>query len=184
MHGGAILADQDVQGVTGCYAQRKLNQGAGTHPPPLLSCWCHAVKFTSGAPLRPFEQLLAVLPAASASLLPPVFQQLMLDPHSPIIDFYPTDFAVDMEGKRASWEGVVKIPFVEEVRAVELLWGLLMPRMDRQDAAGCCGLEFRQIGACAVHARGNMMRNPSPLSTCACCRSGCWGAPARSQSSS
>jgi 5'-3' exonuclease len=35
---------------------------------------------------------------------------------SPVIDFYPTDFRVDMEGKRADWEGVVLVPFIEEER--------------------------------------------------------------------
>lgn len=76
---------------------------------------CLAVRFTQGKPFRPFEQLMAVLPAASASLLPPPLQRLMLDPSSPIRDFYPDDFEVDMEGKRAAWEGVVLIAFVEEV---------------------------------------------------------------------
>ena len=39
-----------------------------------------------------FEQLLAVLPAASKSLLPPCFQWLMTSPESPIIDSYPVEF--------------------------------------------------------------------------------------------
>jgi hypothetical protein len=51
-------------------------------PPP-------AVSFTRGRPFRPFEQLLAVLPSASASLLAPAYQWLMTQPNSPIVDFYP-----------------------------------------------------------------------------------------------
>ncbi|GIL88258.1 hypothetical protein Vretimale_14135 [Volvox reticuliferus] len=74
------------------------------------------VAFAQGSPFRPFEQLLAVLPAASSKLLPSPFRVLMMDPESPIIDFYPTSFQVDMEGKRADWEGVVLVPFVDEVR--------------------------------------------------------------------
>lgn len=35
---------------------------------------------------------------------------------SPIADFYPTAFTVDMEGKRAEWEGVVLICFINERR--------------------------------------------------------------------
>ena len=38
------------------------------------------------------KQLLAVLPAASKSLLPPCFQWLMTSPESPIIDSYPVEF--------------------------------------------------------------------------------------------
>ncbi|GLC57430.1 hypothetical protein PLESTB_001223500 [Pleodorina starrii] len=77
------------------------------------------VAFAQGSPFRPFEQLLAVLPAASSKLLPPPFRVLMMDPESPIIDFYPASFEVDMEGKRADWEGVVLVPFVDEIRLLE-----------------------------------------------------------------
>lgn len=46
----------------------------------------------------------------------PPLQRLMTDELSPIKDLYPSDFAVDLEGKRADWEGVVLIPFVDEER--------------------------------------------------------------------
>jgi hypothetical protein len=79
-------------------------------------CCCTAVSFSRGRPFKPFEQLLAVLPSASCSLLPPAFQWLMTDSNSPILDFYPEKFDIDMEGKRAEWEGVVKVPFISEER--------------------------------------------------------------------
>jgi len=74
------------------------------------------VSFTQGKPFRPFEQLLGVLPAPSSGLLPAPYKPLMEDANSPIIDFYPLTFEVDLEGKRAAWEGIVKIPFVDEAR--------------------------------------------------------------------
>jgi len=70
--------------------------------------------FEMSKPFLPFEQLLAVLPAASKSLLPAPFQWLMTASESPIIDFYPVDFEQDLNGKQQDWEAVVLIPFIDE----------------------------------------------------------------------
>lgn len=45
-------------------------------------------------PFKPLEQLMGVFPADSKSHVPETWQNLMTDPNSPIIDFYPTDFKV------------------------------------------------------------------------------------------
>ena len=48
----------------------------------------------------------------------------MTNSDSPIIDFYPRDFELDMNGKKMEWEAVVKIPFIDEKR----LLGAMKPK--------------------------------------------------------
>ena len=40
----------------------------------------------------------------------------MTDRDSPIADFYPRQFEVDMDGKRYAWQGVPLLPFVDDER--------------------------------------------------------------------
>lgn len=74
------------------------------------------INFQVGTPFRPFEQLMAVLPDRSKALVPRAFWPLMLEDSSPIKDFYPREFALDMNGKKNDWEAIVQIPFVDEKR--------------------------------------------------------------------
>jgi len=38
----------------------------------------------------------------------------MIENDSPISDFYPENFQIDMNGKRNIWEGIVLLPFIEQ----------------------------------------------------------------------
>lgn len=78
--------------------------------------------FNSKAPpFKPLEQLMGVFPEKSASALPSSWRKLMSDPCSPIIDFYPTDFKIDMNGKKQAYLGVALLPFIDEVRLFKAL---------------------------------------------------------------
>ncbi len=55
----------------------------------LLDCDSFEVSFNETRPFRPIEQLMAVLPPASKGALPSSCQDVMTDPKSSIIDFYP-----------------------------------------------------------------------------------------------
>jgi 5'-3' exonuclease len=77
------------------------------------------VEFEVGSPFTPLLQLLSVLPPQSSSFLPPSYSFLMTDESSPIIENYPLDFSVDANGKKNSWESVVRIPFINEKKLVD-----------------------------------------------------------------
>ncbi|XP_044011716.1 5'-3' exoribonuclease 2 homolog [Aphidius gifuensis] len=72
-------------------------------------------------PFRPLEQLMGVFPAASSGHVPSPWAPLMSDPKSTIIDFYPEDFKIDLNGKKFAWQGVALLPFVEEQRLFKAL---------------------------------------------------------------
>uniref|UniRef100_A0A7M4EXS2 5'-3' exoribonuclease n=1 Tax=Crocodylus porosus TaxID=8502 RepID=A0A7M4EXS2_CROPO len=90
-------------------------------------------------PFRPLEQLMGVFPAASGNFLPPTWRKLMTDPESSIIDFYPEDFAIDLNGKKFAWQGVALLPFVDERRlraALEEVYPDLTSEENRRNSLG------------------------------------------------
>ena len=88
----------------------------------------YKIELELGHPFPPLAQLLSVLPPQSAQLVPPAYRDLMLSPTSPVFDAYPTDFALDLNGKRAEWEAVALLPFIDEKR--------LLTAVEAIDASG------------------------------------------------
>uniref|UniRef100_A0AAX7V7S3 5'-3' exoribonuclease n=1 Tax=Astatotilapia calliptera TaxID=8154 RepID=A0AAX7V7S3_ASTCA len=90
-------------------------------------------------PFKPLEQLMGVFPAASGNFLPPTWRNLMSSPDSSIIDFYPDDFAIDLNGKKYAWQGVALLPFVDERRlraALADVYPDLTPEEKRRNSLG------------------------------------------------
>ena len=98
-------------------------------------------------PFRPLEQLMGVFPAASKQFLPPSWQTLMDDSDSPIIDFYPVDFKVDLNGKRYAWQGVALLPFVDEQRLLKTLEEVYPNLTSREDQRNSLGNDRLFVGS-------------------------------------
>lgn len=66
-------------------------------------------------PLLPFEQQMFIMPPSSAGIVPEPYRWLFAPSGTPVSKFFPEDFDTDINGKLASWEAVVLLPFIDEV---------------------------------------------------------------------
>jgi len=89
---------------------------------------------------------MGVLPAASRSLLPKAFQDLMVDEDSEIIDFYPEDFKIDMNGKKMLWQGVALLPFIDEERLLSAMQPLYDELTEEERARNAHGTDLLFVG--------------------------------------
>jgi hypothetical protein len=79
------------------------------------------VRFQLAEPFRPLDQLMGVLPPASAHALPVACRALMTAADSPILDFYPEKIRMDPNGKPMPWLWVVLLPFIDERRLLDAI---------------------------------------------------------------
>ncbi|KAK7199892.1 5'-3' exoribonuclease D [Novymonas esmeraldas] len=70
------------------------------------------VEMRMSAPLHPVEQLLAVLPRLSVHALPEELHGAVNDPTSVLGKFYPSVVDVDFSEANFSYQGVLRIPFI------------------------------------------------------------------------
>ncbi|UKK02282.2 5'-3' exoribonuclease 2 [Theileria orientalis] len=70
------------------------------------------IKFEKGKPITPYEQLMLVLPRQSAHFLPSVFSDLITEQESPLYQYYPIHFDVDMDNTNVPWGGITLLPSV------------------------------------------------------------------------
>ncbi|CAI2161950.1 15865_t:CDS:2 [Funneliformis geosporum] len=84
--------------------------------------------FNADTPMRPFEQLMCIIPPVCHYLLPEPFHDLLTDPKSPIIEYYPTKFS--------SSNCKAILPFIDEKvlsQAMEPRSSLLSPEDARRN---------------------------------------------------
>jgi len=79
------------------------------------------IEFNMSRPSLPFEQLMSVFPSLSAHAVPAVYRPLMYKKDSPILDFYPTEWEFDINGKPFAWMGVNLLPFINMKRLLEAM---------------------------------------------------------------
>jgi 5'-3' exoribonuclease 2 len=68
------------------------------------------IKFEIGEPLKPYMQLLSVLPPQSNYLLPTNISKLMTNSRSSLIYMYPQEFEQDFINKKKYWMAIPKLP--------------------------------------------------------------------------
>uniref|UniRef100_A0A0X3NPB6 Uncharacterized protein n=1 Tax=Schistocephalus solidus TaxID=70667 RepID=A0A0X3NPB6_SCHSO len=88
-------------------------------------------------PMLPFEQQMFIMPPSSASIVPEPYRWLLSSHDTPVSEFFPSDFHTDLNGKIASWEAVVLIPFIDEERMLSAL-APCTARLSASDAARNC----------------------------------------------
>lgn len=65
-------------------------------------------------PNDPFQQLLSILSSKNHDLIPSPLDTLMTSKNSPLYEYYPDTFTIDVSGKRKAWEGKAILPIIDQ----------------------------------------------------------------------
>lgn len=88
--------------------------------------------FPKSVPVDPFLQLLVVMPPKCKNLLPKTFHPLF-EENSELSRYYPTEFEIDVSGKRKEWEGIVVLPPIS-IKDFETSYQTLKSKVSEKDA--------------------------------------------------
>jgi 5'-3' exonuclease len=77
----------------------------------IMTFWVSSYEKTQ--PFTLFQQLLSVLPPKSSNLLPEPLNTLLLDDKSPLKEYCPDKFEIDLAGKKREYQGIVKLPMMK-----------------------------------------------------------------------
>ena len=69
-------------------------------------------KYMKTTPLTPYQQLLAIIPPKSKNLLPYPLNNLLTDDNSPLKNYCPDKFEIDLAGKKYEYQGIVLLPMI------------------------------------------------------------------------
>jgi len=103
----------------------------------------HFPEFELGTPNLPFQQLLCVLPPASAHLLPGPLGKLLTDEGSAIRDLYPESFVIDASLRLRDWEATVVLPPIDTHRIYEAYDRMIGAVSDADRRRNVHGRNFR-----------------------------------------
>ena len=81
--------------------------------------------------IKPFEQLLIVLPPDSRNLLPYEYSKLMVDYESELIEYYPEKYCINTFNKRYFWECSPILPHISTNKVREISKNLKLSKEEK-----------------------------------------------------
>jgi len=64
---------------------------------------------------------MSVFPKQSRAAVPQCYHYLLADSSSPVIDLYPCNFKVDVNGAAFAWMGVSRLPYIDMPRLLNAM---------------------------------------------------------------